>query len=452
MFNRVRGAAVIAAALAFGCGGSDSGGASTGMINPSGGDSSSAGSSSNSCLAGEACDCGSGLTSFTVCDAQGRQSCDCGSCPPFVVSKSGFKSCGGADGVAAALYGTWVLQSNDVSEIKGSFKYTGVDGTSSALCDSVVHQSSTPSMTLILREAGNASVHKLEDNITYSVVHSCLAQLPDCSSFKTCRTGACGLCVCSDNLGDVSDDAATWSTADASLSLTENKTLKLTFDYCLAGEQLTLQDTVSKEVLVLTRTAQLGKPTACETRSTKRCESDGSCQLGACVGPGCLADDKNCNNEPGCSFDSKACTGTPKAECETADYGVVPGCGQSATPGCTGNPQPCSASNAASGATAADCAARVGCEPLPSCTGTSTAQCDESVVACNECAPGCACTFESPNYRCSGMTTCADEKTSSACLGVSCKWLDFDGCGGTPPSCESLSVDTCSSSPGCTLG
>jgi hypothetical protein len=89
---------------------------------------------------------------------------------------------------------------------------------------------------------------------------------------------------------------------------------------------------------------------------------------------------------------------------------------------CVGDAQPCSASSAASGYSAAECEARTGCQAFPSCTGNSTAQ-----------------------------TTCADETTSAACTGQGCTWLDFDGCGGTPPSCKSLSDDTCGGSPGCHL-
>jgi hypothetical protein len=418
--NRGWGVVALAGVLMFGCGGGGKG-------TDSGGPITFAGAPSTSCEPDVSCDCGSGLTSFTKCDTQGRQSCDCASCPAFALRVPDFQACGGADGAAAAaLYGTWVLKSRDVSATRGTFNYADValGPTTTAVCDSDAHELTDSSMTLLLRNAGSASFQKKSGAVAFSVLASCLtASLPvGCDHFKNCKPGACGLCDCTENAGDFDTDMATWVATGNKLSIDGGAAFTLIYDYCLVGDQLTLADEASREVLTLTRTAKLGSPSACATREAGRCESDGACHLGACVGSGCQPDDNDCSSHAGCTLDALACWGTPKGECEDADYGVVPGCGQSIPLHCGGDAQPCSASSAASGYSAAECEARTGCQAFPSCTGNSTAQ-----------------------------TTCADETTSAACTGQGCTWLDFDGCGGTPPSCKSLSDDTCGGSPGCHL-
>lgn len=439
MLSRVLGL-VVAAALALGCGASSNGGG-----NPS------LGSASPSCESGLSCNCNSGKSSLTVCDEQGQQTCDCPSCPAFAPGKSGFKSCGGADGVAAALYGTWELKSHDLSELQAFFDYSDVLGTNaSGTCDSEAQELTKPSMTLILEDGGNASVHWMDDAISYSVLESCVAAaVPvDCATFKTCQVTACGLCECTTTLGGVANDAATWSTTGSTLLLNELSDLQATFDYCLEGDQLTLQDSHSKEVLVLTRTAKLGTPSACATRSAKRCENDGACHLGACVGTGCptIESEAACTNQAGCTWNSSACSGTPKAECAVADYGLVPGCGKSTIPPyCVGHAQPCSDSRGS------QCTARAGCDPVPGCTGTFTTDCTKDVLDCGSCAPGCTCTQDTFEFHCTGVSRCADQTTPTACQDMTCEWIDANTCEGTPPSCDSLSAVACVGSPGCAL-
>ena len=449
MLMPVGALAVVAGALALGCSGNGYGGDTAGSAT-----NSTAGTGSMQCIDDTPCDCGSGLRSVTQCDSQGQQSCDCASCPSFDpnAGESPFQACGGAP------FGSWLLKSHDVSAIKGRFTYSNAlsGDTATASCDSEAHELSKTSLLLVLRDGGTASVQRQGESLAYSVLDSCLAAtLPvDCATFKTCRESGCGVCACTETVSDITSDDATWSSTGTTLSIDAGSAFQQAFDYCVNGDQLTLQGTTTFERFTLTRTNTFGTPSACATRTLDQCASDGSCYVGKCVGTGCPAAsaEASCTNHIGCTWDSTVCSGKPKAGCGVADYGVVPGCIQSDTaPHCTGDAAPCSANDAANGSSANACMARTGCVPTAGCTGEYTTTCAEDVLDCGSCAPGCTCTGDGLSFICSGVSTCSDQPTYGACLERACDWLDFATCEGTPISCASLSADACTSAPGCVL-
>lgn len=336
-----------------------------------------------------------------------------------------------------------------------TFKFDLTSGSqvSSVVCDAAITEQVAPSMLLTLDDGGSSSLVFSGLEIKATVLNDCVESKlgKGCDTFD-CKKVACGLCECSSALEAIEpNDSATWTRNGGQLVLDVSFDT-FVFDYCVAGDRLTLRIPNSETLLELERVYLVGQPTACEERALASCVAStapgDACHVGACVGSGasCAAamNEGLCTNQQACSWDTTKCAGNPDPFCRIADYGHLAGCEVSSeSPVCVGTPETCD------GYSSDACPILGGCQVVDACTGAKT-QCSGYWESC---AAGCSCADpdEDGICLCGGQADCSKALSKLACEDDAflCKWSPV--CSGTLPDCGSAEPASCLTIPGCRL-
>lgn len=239
----------------------------------------------------------------------------------------------------------------------------------------------------------------------------------------SCSEVGCGICECNTGWPALADEGAVLDLDNTTLSLrsdfTSTAQLLAQFDYCAAGERLTLHATGLE--FSLRRVAFAGKAVECSKRSLAECDSDvtGGCQV---VGT--------------------ACSGTA-ISCRIQDYGVVPGCvvyeAGAVCASATAEPKTC-ADFAGAG-----CVAQAGCKLANVCSGPAL-DCETNWIATASCDTDVGCVKTSTS--CFGTGDCAKQKTQNLCKpSHQCEWIT--DCVGTLTPCSDFSLTDCEDHAGC---
>jgi hypothetical protein len=315
------------------------------------------------CKAGQACSCSGALIGSTRCDGDAQQ-CDCSDCPMLPDEREAdFEACGGD------VFGDWRLTATDMSAANWTFaNRTSVND----VCPGMLTEATPdPQLSLRLFDGGRGKIWAQNLGGKGLLLKTCVDEFWQygCDSVR-CTETACGTCECHGTLETVDSPDTSWERTETTLTIGD--TSKVSFQYCVDGDELGLltQDG-SNIVLRLERGYAFGTPTSCETRMLAECPG-GGCSVGRCVGSsatcGAQATQTDCLKNQGCNWNATLCGGRA-ATCEASDYGRTPGClFTKKPPQCLGTQPPCD------GKSNADCLRSPGCnwDPLHACEGTPT--------------------------------------------------------------------------------
>jgi hypothetical protein len=300
---------------------------SSAMSGPSGSGGGSWGSGgSPGCLEYQPCDCDGGLSSQTVCDSSGKQTCDCASCPAFKPkAEEPFNACGGR------AFGTWRLREERYTG-GAQLSQTGVSDPITCPED-IVLEPNTSGFMLVLQDGGSVAATDYASSGTVTFLGSCAQQILGTSSCENITVGGaacsgnCGLCSCSPSNSVSGQSISAWSTTGTSLTLQVDG-MAVSYDYCVTVGQLTLHAPGTQLVFDAVHLAA-GPPQPCTSRATDICTLGVGCHTGVC-GPGeqCgwFGSEAECNVNSACSWQPTGCGGTAPKTCALEDYGKVPGC------------------------------------------------------------------------------------------------------------------------------
>lgn len=400
---------------------------------------------SEECTPGGDCVCDLVWPGTYVCDASGLKVCECEACQELPVVKAPI-----VQGCSGYPFGTWQLKHVDVEA--APLELT-VDGRSLGQCPVTFTVADEPArVTMTLYESGVAEYQSEPLPVKMSYYESCVVnQVPAFGCGSASWTGvsncelACNVCTCDSSTGTRHSADGMWTRTEQALSLNLFGDGSVDYAYCMTDNELELS--APGAYLVYARINKLAKPVPCSARSAAECvtsETD-TCTLGGCVGDASCAaagNEEACLASTGCLWDDAACSGTAPAECQLADYGVVPGCGLKSE--CRGTPEPCEDR---------PLSCRAGCTTLldEHCSGGPL-----KCVSYSFCPAECLKQLgefpcQTGELYCEGRTRKECEDSAYQYNLEPCRWNQVTLCGGTPQPCDSVSLEECNSIPGCSL-
>ena len=375
-------------------------------------------------------------------------------CPRAAVAPC-FTPCGGEP------YGTWILEESCFKSVT----------TRKGDCEMVAQ--GTPGkndITLQILADGTYQVFGAEDwSFTARMSLGCrgLTSTDQCATAAmnvdallfspthtvTCAANACGACDCA----NPSEQAPITFPFSVDGTTPVGNILELGLfrtPYCVQDDVLWIGgaglDGTPKVSYKFRKKSCQGTPAVCAQRTPAQCTQDSYCTLGSCVGTPrdpiltCFgADQASCTSLPGCRWLPNACIGYEPATCDLAAcVGKALGCAFGAPMAKCGGDSSCGSRSAT------DCT-DPGCK-LVQCAPSGTDQVDCSLLTtATDCANarGCVPHTRGPSI-CTWTTLCTAQTDLAVCQGLQCYFGPL--CIGTSTvMCPALSVDTCTTEPGC---
>jgi len=260
---------------------------------------------------------------------------------------------------------------------------------------------------------------------------------------QTCDALACGICVCEFAFEQILVDGD-WTRTDTTLTVTLHDYDPMSFEYCVAGDEMTLVG-VDGRSMVLERVEGVLTRLPCAGRAVEECVGD--CSPGRCVGEADCdleSTETECLTRQGCEWQADYCAGDVQSSCSLAEFDRVPGCEFVDSAHCEGVPDACW--------TIAEetCEEQLGCEAELSCGGEPI-PCSYGNYDSGVCAELSSCSFDDELSTCEGTAVRCED------FGITCYPFDSDSgcepypCSGTPTPCEELDTVTCGQVQGCSV-
>jgi hypothetical protein len=403
------------------------------------------------CTEGVPCECDDDLVGVTVCEDE-ESSCDCPPAEECEVPEPEpcFEPCGGDP------FGSWVLEETCI---------TSKDDE--AQCERLV--SGTPveeDLKLRILDGGEFERIGFENwEIETQVSLSCFAGITsvrECPRIRhasnplifantwatTCEASACGVCACTSvHRGAEEFGSSTWRRDDENLYLGGAEATP----YCVDGDELWIGSASAKSGVQVAykfvKQSCAGTPVPCDERDEEECTQGTTCRLGLCrastgTSTRCAMEEtqEGCLIRENCVWEPDTCTGEAPEACEFTNCDRELGCEWGApSQRCGGMAVPCGERFPCEG---------TGCTPRV-CNG-ETAAVSCAALNATDCAEAPGCVVGTGTPVCSGQTRCADQTDVDVCNQLSGCFSDAQ-CLGTPPTCASLTVETCGDVPGCRI-
>jgi hypothetical protein len=425
--------------------------------NAAGGASDGGAASVPECIDGARCECGELVGTLSCADATDTGDCSCPSaeiCEAKVVSC--FEPCGGEP------LGVWVLEQTCLAGAR-----TG-DGCPGGFISAVATEADLR-VRILEGEAPVALGHEGLD-VTMRVPLSCLGiesvnRCQDAEFYASpllyalnkpvaCKASDCGECECSGRFGATASGSfivgTPWKPGDNTLFFGA-----MEVPYCVDGDTLWVGGAdingTAKASYKFRRSSCVSTPTPCGQRVASNCGTDGSCYAGHCVETDSVLDGcdglgwEQCSVTSGCEWgDTDKCFGDTAERCEFANCDATPGCSWGAPRAfCGGEPNRCSSYEDG------ECPGALGCARRSCVYGDGP----DGDVACadltaSDCVRAVGCTWSGTS--CSGVTHCWPQTDPGACSALGCFTPPSPWClGEVTETCGDLTVDACSSLPGC---